>query len=172
MFPMEGVSSSHARIFLNATRQLAAHLDDRPCELWVGEVRLYIRAFGIYTYPDIMVTCGPIQYADKVEDTFTNPRLIIEVLSPSTMNYDRGEKFRFYRSIPSLSDYLLIAQDSVRVEHYRRQPDNSWLFREFTSPAESVELTSIGCQLDIPPLYHRVQFPATEHSHEAQALPG
>ena len=76
------------------------------------------------------------------------------------MNYDRGEKFRFYRSIPSLSDYLLVAQDSVRVEHHRRQPDSSWLFREFASISESIELPSIGGKLDIAPLYARVPFPS------------
>jgi Uma2 family endonuclease len=158
MFAMSGGTPNHARIVSNAVRRLGEQLDGRPCEAFGGDLRLYSGKYKIFTYPDVLVTCGPHRLLDGRRDTLTDATVIVEVLSPSTKNYDRGEKFRFYRSLPSFSEYLLLAQDEVRAEYHLRQPDNSWLFREFTGPAGEIELKSIGCRLQLESLYKRVEF--------------
>jgi Uma2 family endonuclease len=105
-----------------------------------------------------MVTCGPAPSASEGLGLATNPRFIAEVLSDSTKNYDRGEKFRFYRTIPGFSDYLLIAQDSIRAEHYQRRSDGSWILCEFTSGEDQIQLDSIESRLELGALYERVVF--------------
>jgi Uma2 family endonuclease len=106
-----------------------------------------------------MVICGSLELSPEDRlDTVMNPTVIIEILSKSTQDYDRGEKFLFYRSLPSFAEYLLLAQDCVRAEHHVRQPDGSWLFRELHSGSEVIELTSIGCRLQLESLYERVEF--------------
>jgi Uma2 family endonuclease len=129
-----------------------------PCEVFATDLRLFIEAVRVYTYPDIMVMCGTAGHGYGERDTVVNPRFIAEVLSDSTKNYDRGEKFRFYRTIPGFSDYLLIAQDSIRAEHHQRRSDGSWIFREFTSREDQIELDSIKCRLELGALYERIAF--------------
>ena len=108
---------------------------------------------------DIVVFCEPVDFADGDRDTLTDATVIIEVLSRSTQNHDRGEKFRACRTLPSLAEYLLLAQDHVRAEHHVRQPDGAWLFREFREPGSRIELASIGCSLPLGSLYDRAQLP-------------
>jgi Uma2 family endonuclease len=158
MFAMSGGTPNHARIVLNTARRLAEQLDGHACEAFDGDLRLYSAKYNFFTYPDVLVTCGPHHLLDARRDTLTDATVVVEVLSPSTSNYDRGEKFRFYRSLPSFSEYLLLAQDEIRAEHHVRQPDASWLFREFTCPADEIELNSIGCRLHLQTLYERVEF--------------
>jgi Uma2 family endonuclease len=162
MYAMAGATENHDRIAVNLLANLWIQLRGTACEVRSSDHRLLIPAFEIYTYPDVWVTCGPPQYTDEVRDTTTNPRLIVEVLSDATKNYDQGEKFRYYRSIPSFAEYLLVAQDEIRAEHYARQKDNSWIMREFSSPdvepEVEIELASIGCRLILGSLYERVEF--------------
>jgi Uma2 family endonuclease len=158
MFAMSGGTRNHARIALNTTRRLAEQLDGRSCEVAGSDLRLYSAQRKMYTYPDVFVTCGPDQFLDARHDTITDATVVIEILSPSTEGYVHGEKFRFYRSLPSFSEYLLVAQDEMRAEHHARQPDGSWLFREFTKPADEIELKSIGCRLQLQSIYERVEF--------------
>ena len=160
MFAMAGGTPNHGRMVANSVRRLAEQLDDRPCEVFGGDLRLYSAKYKIFTYPDVLVTCGPHRLLDARRDTLTDATVIVEVLSPSTKNYDRGEKFLFYRSLPSFSEYLLLSQDEIHAEHHVRQPDNSWLFREFTEPTDEIELKSIGCRLQLESLYARVEFDA------------
>jgi Uma2 family endonuclease len=101
MFAMAGASRNRGRIVVNAILQLGPQLRGGPCEVAAIDLRLLIKALSVYTYPDVMVTCGPDEYPDRAWDTVTNPKFIAEVLSDSTKNYDRGEKFRFYRTIPA-----------------------------------------------------------------------
>ena len=160
VFAMSGATPNHARIVLNTARRLAERLDGSPCEAFDGDLRLHSAKYKIFTYPDVLVTCGPHRLLDSRRDTLTDATVIVEVLSPSTKNYDRGEKFLFYRSLPSFSEYLLLSQDAMRAEHHTRQPDGSWLFREFTAPTDEIELKSIGCRLQLQSLYERVEFEA------------
>ena len=108
---------------------------------------------GNYFYPDASVVCGPIEVPPGTNDVCTNPVLIAEVLSRSTTNYDRGLKFERYRSIPSLRDYLIVHSDAVHVEHYTRQPDNSWVLREYHGESAIVSLPGIQCELPLGSIY-------------------
>jgi Uma2 family endonuclease len=157
MFAMAGATANHARIVRNALTSLDAALVDSPCEPFATDLRLYSLAHQVYTYPDILVTCGSQQFLDERWDTVTDATLIIEVLSPSTSNYDRAEKFEYYRSLPSFAEYLLIRQDRIGVEHHTRQADGTWLMREYIDLPEEVECASVGCRLSLSRLYARVE---------------
>ena len=113
---------------------------------------------GLYTYPDVMVICGEIHYADKRKDTATDPSVIIEVLSPSTEDYVRGKKFQHYRTIASLQEFLIIAQDSMYVEHYVRQEAHRWTLIEFTQSKQQIQLAAICCTLAMTAIYEKVDF--------------
>jgi Uma2 family endonuclease len=159
MFAMAETTNNHSWVVSNVQGELWQQLRGRPCGVRTNERRLYITKFEAFTYPDVVVTCGPDRlYKDG--RTLSDATVIIEVLSPSTRNYDRSEKFDFYRSLPSFAEYLLLAQDSRRAEHCTRLPDGSWHFREFTAATDILELKSIGCRLELQTLYERVEFAA------------
>ena len=121
-------------------------------------MRLLVPATGLYTYPDVTVVCDKPVFVDEQTDILTNPLLIIEVLSESTKDYDRGRKFEQYRQIPSFREYLTISQIEMLVEHSVRQPDNSWLLREIRDVSGKVPLASLGIQLTLAEIYDRVTF--------------
>jgi Uma2 family endonuclease len=158
MYVMAGALRNYGRIVGNAFALLHGQLEGRQCEPAMADQRLAVPSHHLITYPDVFVTCGPDQYFDDRRDTLADATLIIEVLSVSTRNYDRREKFFFYRSLPSFCEYLLIAQDRVLVEHHIRRPDGSWLMREYTALSAEIELTSIGCRLRLEAVYARVEF--------------
>jgi len=159
MYAMSGASRSHSRLVEAASGLLFAQLRGRECEAASTDLRLYVPRHSLITYPDVFVTCGPDEYLDNRTDTMVDATLIIEVLSPSTKNYDRGEKFRFYRALPSFREYLLLAQSEVRAEHHVRQADGAWLMREYTSLSDEINLPSIGCSLRLQDVYERVELP-------------
>src|SRR5437879_10371038 len=111
----------------------------------------------MYTYPDVSAVCGQPRFEDEQLDTLVNPALFIEVLSSSTEAYDRGEKFAHYRRLESLQEYLLVAQDKVRIEHYVRQ-GAQWVLSEASTLDETVQLASIGCDVALRDVYDKVQF--------------
>jgi Uma2 family endonuclease len=155
---MAGASRNHNWLASETLVRLGEQLRGRTCGVAGSDVRLYIPKYEVLTYPDVVVTCGPDVYIDGEKDTITDATFIVEVLSPSTQNYDRGEKFRYYRGMPSFAEYLLLSQDAIRAEHHVRQPDGSWVFREIADANALIELSSIGCQLPLGDLYARVQF--------------
>lgn len=161
MYAMAGASVNHGRIVGNTFVLVHQQLQGRECEAAILDTRLAVRQHDLITYPDIFVRCGQDQYLDDRRDTLADATLIIEVLSVSTKNYDRREKFFFYRSLPSFREYLLIAQDRVMVEHHTRQQDGAWLMREYTSLSDEIELTSIECRLKLDAAYARVEFERT-----------
>jgi Uma2 family endonuclease len=122
------------------------------------KVRAKVNAQSLYTYPDIAVVCGDVQFEDDQVDTLLNPTLIIEVLSPSTEDHDRGAKFGYYRRLPSLREYILVAQDKMLVEHFVRE-DDGWLLTETTDPDAVVRLPSIGCEVPLAEVYRKIVFP-------------
>ena len=164
MFAMAGASPRHGLIALNLGGELRQQLKQRPCRVYSSDVRLRVTPTGLYTYPDVMVVCGEPQFADDQKETVLNPAVIIEVLSPSTRDYDRGQKFQHYRTLPSLIEYLTVAQDAPHIEHYTRQPDNRWLLAEFGDQGQSVQLTSIHCVLPLAEIYHKIEWPAEERT--------
>jgi Uma2 family endonuclease len=109
-----------------------------------------------YMYPDATIVCGTPIFDDEHQDTIVNPVVIIEVLSPSTEQYDRGRKFQAYRSLPSFQEYLLISQNAIRIEHFARQNDIMWLMTEYTKPEQVITLASVPCTLSLAAVYEKV----------------
>ena len=160
MFAMSGASERHVSIVANLTYLLVGQLRGRPCKAYASDMRVRVSPTGLYTYPDVIVVCGQPQFADDQRDTLLNPTLIVEVLSESTKDYDRGGKFEHYRSLASLNEYVLIAQDKHHVEHFVRQPDNRWLLSETNRLEDTIHLSSIDCDLALAEVYDKVELPA------------
>ena len=116
-----------------------------------------MNATGLYTYPDVSVVCGEVRYTDGQRDMMENPIVLVEVLSPTTEAYDRGEKFVHYQGLASLTDYLIISQMTMRVEQYVPQNDDQWLLSVHFGLEASVRLVSIGCDLSLAEIYERVE---------------
>ena len=126
---MTRASRIHNLIAGNFYRDASQQLRGRPCEAYISDMRVKVRHTGLYTYPDVVVVCGETRFEDVDNDTLLNPTVIVEVLSASTEAYDRGEKFAHYRRLESLQEYVLVAQDKVRMEHYAQQ-GAQWLLSE------------------------------------------
>ncbi len=158
IFAMAGASRQHNQITFNIAGELRLQLRGRRCVAYVNDMRVKVSQTGMYTYPDVIATCSEPQFEDVNTDTLLNPMVIIEVLSDSTEGYDRGEKFAHYRRIPSLSDYVLVAQNKACVEHYIRQGEQ-WLFSELGNLNDKIHLNSIGCELFLREIYDKVGLP-------------
>jgi Uma2 family endonuclease len=157
MFAIAAARRRHNLIVANLVAELRQSLKGRPCETYSTDMRLKVTPSGLYTYPDVMVACGDLQFADNRQDTLLNPLVIIEVLSESTRDYDRGRKFQHYRTLPSLQEYLTIAQDEAHVEQWLR-PEREWRLKEFGDLAQSARLDSIGCTLPLAEIYDKVDW--------------
>lgn len=155
---MTGASRKHNLIVVNIGGELRRQLKGRSCETYSNDMRVRVPSTRLYTYPDVVVVCDEPQFEDDYVDTLLNPTVIIEVLSESTELYDRGKKFSFYRTLESLAEYLLVAQDERRIEQFVRQPDGRWLLSDHRSPEGTVELASIGCSPDLREVYDKVAF--------------
>ena len=155
---MVGASFRHNLIQTRVLASLYQQLRGRPCEVTPSDLRIAIGALGIYTYPDVTVVCGEPQFEDAEQDTLLNPTLLVEILSPSTESYDRGEKFERYRLIPTFREYLLVAQDQPIVERYLRQPDNRWLLANFEQLSDVIALDAIGFTLALADVYAGIKF--------------
>ncbi|MBI4749068.1 MAG: Uma2 family endonuclease [Acidobacteria bacterium] len=162
MFAMAGTSRHHNRIVTNLVARLDQQLRDRPCNVYSNDMRILIPNAGLYTYPDIVITCGTEQFLDDTEDTLLNPLVIIEVLSDSTEAYDRGRKFEQYQKIASLQTYVLVAQNAQRVEQYARQADSKfWTYSESHEAGDVITIGAINCELKLEDVYSKVE-PTTE----------
>jgi Uma2 family endonuclease len=159
MVAMSGASRVHNLISGNLARVLGSQLLDRPCEVYASDMRVKVTARGMYTYPDTVVVCGDAQFEDEQVDTLLNPTVIVEALSTPTEAYDRGAKFEYYRQLPSLREYILVAQEQILIEHFVRE-DEGWLLTETTGPGELVQLPSIACALPVAEVYRKVVFEA------------
>ncbi len=163
IFAISGASRKHNLITLNVSSGLHQQLRKKKCEAYANDMRVKVSSTGLYTYPDIAVVCSPPQFDDAFSDTLLNPDVIIEVLSPSTEAYDRGAKFRNYRSVSSLSEYLLIHQDTCHVEHFVRRPDGTWLFQEYLKSDDVLAIEAIGCELKLDDIYEKVDLATYEN---------
>ena len=152
---MSGASNAHNLITLDIGTELNIQLRERECLVYTNDMRVRTSPMGSYFYPDVVVVCGEPQFEDNVFDTLLNPILVIEVLSPSTEVYDKGEKFRYYQELTSLREYVLVSQDRVRVEQYRLAK-TQWVQTEFRAPEDVLPLVSIGCELSLRDIYRRV----------------
>jgi Uma2 family endonuclease len=156
IFAMAGASLRHNRITGNVFAELRTALAGRGCDVFATDLRVRTPS-GLYTYPDVMVVCGSVQLsADDRLETVVNPAVLVEVLSASTAAYDRGEKFRHYRSFPALREYLLIEQSLMRVEHHHRgdgREATAWNRHDYSAAADAVVLSSLGIEVALAGIY-------------------
>ncbi len=160
IFAMSGATEEHVLIVTNLVGEFHSQLKAGPCKVYSSDLRVKVDPTGLYTYPDVIVLCEEPHFSDEQKDTLVNPALIIEVLSESTKDYDRGGKFEQYRTIESFVEYLLIAQDRPHVEHHTRQPDGSWLLQETNNLEDTIQFKSVPCSLRMADVYSKIDFPA------------
>ena len=158
VFAWAGASRKHNLIALNIAGELRQQLKGKPCEVYPGEMRVKAPASRAYVYPDVVVVCGEPKFEDDYVDTLLNPTIVFEVLSKSTESYNRLAKSTYYRTIESLSEYLLVAQEEYRVEQYVKQDAGRWLLTEVRSLDSVIELESIGCSLALRDIFDRISF--------------
>jgi Uma2 family endonuclease len=156
--PMTGGTPNHNDLASNLLVSIKTALRGKPYRVFIADQRLWIPGTNLHTYPDIMVVPKPIELQTGRRDTVTNPCFIAEILSKSTQNYDRSEKFVAYRTIPSFGEYLLISQYQVRVEHYVKTAPDRWLLSEYTDPNTILTLNNFDLQLSIADLYENIDF--------------
>lgn len=158
MFARAGGTPMHSLIAANIIGELGAKLKGGPCKAFTSDLRLKIEATGLFTYPDVTVICGPFQFAPDADDTVMNPAVIFEVLSDSTEGYDRGEKFRHYRQMPSLQEYVLVGQRVPRVEQFLRRPEGEWALRTAEGKDGKLALPSLKITLELNEIFAGVEF--------------
>jgi Uma2 family endonuclease len=160
---MAGGSRRHAIICDNLLVLAKLKLRGTECQPYSGNLRVGIEATRNYTYPDLSIVCGQVQLQDSHKDTVLNPRLLVEVLSPSTERHDRGWKFKNYQLIPSFEEYVLVSQEEPRIERLLRQGDIGWLMTQVEGLEQTVRFQSVGCELPLREIYEGVEFgPAAE----------
>jgi Uma2 family endonuclease len=158
IYAMAGATPTHNIITANVIRELGNRLKGTPCTTYASDMKVRTDAGGLFAYPDVTVGCGEPVFHDERGDVLTNPTIIVEVLSSSTADYDRSTKWEHYREIPSLQDYLMIAQETPRVEHYGRRSPDQWLFTTITNLEGHVILATHGLTLPLAEIYDRVVF--------------
>lgn len=158
VYPMTGATANHGQIVFNIGAELITQLRGRPCRLNGVDLKVRLPDSLKFFYPDVVVVCGEWQYHDARRDIITNPDVVIEVLSPSTESFDRGAKFEAYRTIESLKEYLLVAQDRPFIEQFVRNDAGKWEYMSAIGLESSLTLPSIGCTLNLGAVYDKVDF--------------
>jgi Uma2 family endonuclease len=156
---MSGGSPRHSRLKVRLVSAVYAALRGTSCEVFDSDFRVRVSP-RMYTYPDLTVVCGDLKLDTERRDNLLNPTAIFEVLSPSTEYYDRGVKFQHYRGIESLRDYILVAQDQLRIEQYTRGDANTWTLRDYQRSSDVLLIASIGASLPLAAIYERIEFSA------------
>ncbi len=149
IYAVSGTSLAHNVIFKNLYIDIGSKLKGKKCQSFGSDLRVFISANYLYTYPDISIICGKPQTTDKTFDTITNPSVIIEILSPSTQNYDKGGKFTLYRDIVSLNEYILIDSEAIHIEKFVKNTDHSWLFTAYKSMNKYFSIDTIQEELKL-----------------------
>lgn len=163
MFAMAGASIRHNLIKDNLIGDMHGKLAGSGCRTVSSDQRLKVDRTGLYTYPDIMIVCGKFERAELDSETIVNPQVIIEVLSDRTESYDRFEKFEHYKRLPSVREYILVAQNRVGIERYVRTAEGEWQIRSFTQADESFVFATVPVSVKVLDIYDGVEFPeATE----------
>jgi Uma2 family endonuclease len=170
VWSMSGASLAHNRITRNSSTELDIQLREQNCQVLPSDMRIKVPAYPPYRYPDLTALCGP----PKIErigglDVLVNPALIVEVLSPSTEAFDRGDKFTYYQSIPTFQEYLLIAQHRPHVSQFWKQETGQWLLSEFIALTDVVRCKSVPCELPLSAIYRDVDF--ERDAEKSKAIP-
>lgn len=162
IIPMTGGTPNHNRIAGNFYAALNFALKGKPYDVFFADQRLWVPRRKLYTYPDVMIVQGELQFQEGRRDTITNPIMIVEVLSKSTEGYDRGEKFQAYRTIPTVEEYVLIEQYKLHVEQFIRTESSKWLLTEYDGESATLSLSSVQFEIVLANIYDKVDFEAEE----------
>jgi len=157
--PMQGATPWHSLIAANTGSVLRTLVSPLGCRVFESSLRVCVNRATTYAHPDVTLICGELTYMDSPKETVTNPCLVVEVLSPSTRDYDLGQKLRQYWSIASLTDILLIEQERVWIEYWFRAPGGEWSKRVFESLSDTVHVASRACDIPVAEIYAGVEFP-------------
>lgn len=158
MFAMAGTSHQHNEVKDNLIVELGSQLKGGSCRTYSSDMRVKVSRTGLYTYPDIVIVCGPPKFEDHTElDTLLNPQVVIEILSKSTAGYDRGKKFLHYQRLASVMEYVLVSQDRMRVERLVRQPDETWVLTTFEDPTGEFSLATVPVRVPMAEIYRGVE---------------
>ncbi|MBC7937410.1 MAG: Uma2 family endonuclease [Rhizobacter sp.] len=158
VFAMSGTSLEHVIIARNLTIAIGNKLQGKSCQPYGSGLCTHIPPNILYAYPDLSIICGKPELTDNHFDTATNPTVIIEILSPATRNYDMGIKFKLYRDIPTLKEYILIDSENMYVEKHTRQPDNTWLLSEIKNINEQLNIESVQISIALTAIYDGISF--------------
>jgi Uma2 family endonuclease len=158
VFAMSGASRNHNEIFSNLFTELGSKLKGKGSKPYGSDLRIHIPKNTLYTYPDISIICGEMNLTDEQFDTATNPSVIIELLSKSTRNYDKGEKFTLYRDIDSLQEYILVDTEKIYIEKHIRNADNSWQLTDYRSLENSFSISTVNVSFLLKDIYEGVTF--------------
>lgn len=158
IYAMAGESLPHSRICMNLAGEVRQQLKGKNCEPLSPNMKVRTSNASLFSYPDLTVVCGEPQFHDLKKDVLTNPRVVFEVLSPSTADYDRTTKFQRYRmGNETLTDYILVSQDKPFVEHFVKQADNNWIYRSYGAIEDVLKIETIECELSLREIYDRVE---------------
>lgn len=160
IYAMAGATLRHNTIAANVIMALGRLVHGKPCRTFTSDQRIHVPATGLYTYPDAGILCGKPQLHDKDGMSLLNPLLLVEVLSRSTEDYDRGEKLEHYRNIPSVTEVLLVSTSGPRVDHHRRLEPEQWLLT--TCRQGAIEVPSLSGRLLLDDIYDKIGFPEEE----------
>ncbi|MEG4458084.1 Uma2 family endonuclease [Microcoleus sp. N9_A1] len=163
--PMTGGSTNHNQIAGNLYIALTLALKKQNYRIFIGDVRLWVPKVRLYTYPDVMVILGKPEYHNNRTDMITNPQVIVEVLSKSTKNYDRGDKFKLYKTIPSFREYILIDQTQINVEQYSKTENKRWLYSEYDEEDTALVFNSFELEVPLSDVYEQVNFEEVEQEN-------
>lgn len=158
IYAMAGSSPEHNTITVNLAREVSAKLKGTSCQAFSSDMKVRSKTMSLFAYPDLTVVCGEPRFHDERQDVLTNPKVIFEVLSSTTEAYDRGLKFANYQVNESFTDYVLVAQDEPRIDHYARQGENQWLLTVVVGLDAQLSLASIDCTLPLSEVYDRITF--------------
>ena len=158
IFAMSGASTNHNEIFSSLFFEIASKLKGKACRPYGGDMRMQIPQNDLFTYPDISIYCNGVKASEVDDETFIEPTAIIEILSPSTKNYDRGHKFDLYKDVPSLKEYILIDSESVFIEAFHTDYNRNWEVIEYNELSDSLKFVSMGFEVSLKDIYNHVKF--------------
>lgn len=159
MFAMAGAKYPHVRVNDNLLFEIMKRLQGGNCEVLSRDLRVHVVRTGLYTYPDLTIVCGEPEFEDDEDDILLNPRVIFEVLSPSSEQYDRGQKYAMYQMIPSLQEYVLVSQNEAKLERFTRQNDGEWTTETVLGLKAEFKLTSVSMKpIPLKDIYHGIHF--------------
>ncbi len=171
VFTLAGASAAHDLIQSNVHFHLRTKLRGKTCRVFLSDMRVEVPAYPPYRYPDLSALCGKSEFKKLgKQDILTNPQMIVEILSDSTADFDQSDKFTYYKSIESFTEYILIAQHRAKVTQFIKQSDNSWLQHEFVELNNVFHLASIDCEMSLNEVYENVEFPKDYRRFELIAV--